>query len=352
MSRKHRYWITGALLVGLAWWILQRKVDPADQNAPQGAAPAIEPKITVDGQLTQDVQQIATIAEPLRTKRSVTAQEFYERTQLDRFHEWKRPIEFYGKVVDENGEPVRDAAITFTWNDLSLNGTSQFRTMSDDGGYFSLSGIQGKGLSVFITNERYYVSNTHNKFAFEYANPHEPHFHEPDPHNPVIFHLRSKGRAEALVVTKKSYKIPKDGSPVEVQLTTGTKAMGLSGQMRVECWTVDAQKDAFNRYDWKCRVSVPSGGLIESTREFDFEAPAQGYQTFDQIDMPQSSENWRSDVSKWYFLKLPDGTYARLHFRIIAGGDHFFKIQSFVNPSGSRNLEYDPAVQPKPTFYQ
>ena len=37
---------------------------------------------------------------------------------------------------------------------------------------------------------------------------------------------------------------------------------------------------------------------------------------------------------------------------MIAGGQHFCIVDSFLNPTGSRNLEYDEAVQPKPTVHE
>ena len=58
--------------------------------------------------------------------------------------------------------------------------------------------------------------------------------------------------------------------------------------------------------------------------------------------MPKNAEKWQPQAERSYFLKLANGCYARIEFKMIAGGDHYFKIESYLNPSGSRNLEYDP----------
>jgi hypothetical protein len=88
---------------------------------------------------------------------------------------------------------------------------------------------------------------------------------------------------------------------------------------------------------------------MESTNEFDFTAPLDGYRPVDEINMPQTTaEKWSNDVAKQYFVKLANGNYAYVKFRMVAGGDHFCIVESYLNPSGSRNLEFDPhnAIQP------
>jgi len=94
-------------------------------------------------------------------------------------------------------------------------------------------------------------------------------------------------------------------------------------------------------------VSVPDGGLILTDKELDFVAPENGYRASAEITMPADRPNWKDDVDLKFFYRLRDGRYGRMTFSMIAGGDHFCLIESFLNPSGSRNLELDPrrAVQ-------
>ena len=93
---------------------------------------------------------------------------------------------------------------------------------------------------------------------------------------------------------------------------------------------------------------MPNGGILQSSNELDFEAPLDGYQPEDEIDMPANREaDWGDSAKRRCFLKLAAGNYARISFEMIAGGDHFFEVESFLNPSGSRNLEYDPQLEQK-----
>jgi hypothetical protein len=96
-------------------------------------------------------------------------------------------------------------------------------------------------------------------------------------------------------------------------------------------------------YNWHCRISVPQGGLVERKGQFDFQAPADGYKPSDDIVMLQTAEKWQPQAKRTYFIQLPGGKYGRLTFYMIAQGDQFFEIESYLNPTpGSRNLEFDP----------
>ena len=110
----------------------------------------------------------------------------------------------------------------------------------------------------------------------------------------------------------------------------------------------DKRPNAKGRYDWRCLISVPNGGLIERKDQFDFEAPTEGYKSSVEIVMSQTAEDWSPQASREYFVKVADGRYARIKFKMIAGGDHFLELESFLNPSGSRNLEFDPKEVVKP----
>ena len=59
--------------------------------------------------------------------------------------------------------------------------------------------------------------------------------------------------------------------------------------------------------------------------------------------MTASAPKWRKGVEKNYFAKLPGNNYARFAFKLTTGGEHFFVIESYLNPEpGDRNLEHDP----------
>jgi hypothetical protein len=206
--------------------------------------------------------------------------------------QWRTPISFYGKVVDDKGEPVSGADIDFGWNNLS--GSPSKKAKSDADGMFSLEGEQGKVLEVKVSKPGYYTSKMDRGY-FYYAGKNENFL--PDSNNPVIYHLRKKGEAEHLVVLKQNYRVPRDGTPLELDLLHGKQVS--QGDLKVRCWTSDQGKRSGAKYDWTCVITFPGGGLLESTNEFDFVAPEAGYQTSYQIQMFESQpEGWKSDVEK------------------------------------------------------
>jgi hypothetical protein len=263
-------------------------------------------------------------------------------------NEWRTPIEFYGMVVDENSNAVSGVQIDFSCNDISTTGTSHYQTTSDTNGLFSLHNVQGKLLVVRLSKQGYYVSKRDND-SFQYGDRYN-HF-VPDSTSPVVFHVQKKGATEPLIHVQapmggaKSFKIAKDGTPVDISLVSGTIVPSEQGDLKVQCWTDNQGKPSGDKYAWKCQVSVSNGGLLQSTNEFDLQAPLDGYKSSDVIEMPTTLEDdWSNHTSRRYFLKLANGNYARITFEMVAGGDHFFQIESFLNPSGSRNLEYDPKI--------
>lgn len=151
------------------------------------------------------------------------------------------------------------------------------------------------------------------------------------------------GKADPLIVRDDHTRIPHDGTPVEINLANGRVVSAGNGDLRVEAWTDDENWNEKRRYNWRCRITVPGGGLLERKDPFDFEAPADGYKENDEIVMDGDAERWQPRKARDYFAKLSDGRYARFNFTMIAGGDHFFRLESFLNPApDSRNLEYDP----------
>ncbi|HEY5747867.1 MAG TPA: carboxypeptidase-like regulatory domain-containing protein [Chryseolinea sp.] len=253
------------------------------------------------------------------------------------------PVNFYGKVEDQYGNPVPGAKVTYSLAD-SFGAPSSKRTVtSDDRGLFSLVGVRGAGVFVSVAKQGYAEINKQSSGNFSFGMPYDPQRDRPTPtkEKPAVFVLRKKAKAEPMVAVNRSTLIPRDGTPVEVSLSTGRPVAAGSGDLKIEYWTADGQKDANRRYDWHCRFSVPGGGLVKRGSQLAQEAPIDGYQPYAEVWMPATTPAWTETFDENYFLKLGNGNYARAHLIMVAGGDHFVSIIAYLNPSGSRNLEYD-----------
>ena len=261
-----------------------------------------------------------------------------ERVEKDKKADWKVPIQFYGKVIDENSGPLPGANVRFQWTDLSHKGTAVAETASDSSGRFSLSGIQGKRLSVRVTKEGYYDSQNESYKSFEFSNPGEDIYYEPDSANPVLFQLRHRGIGAQLIKRSVKVVLPGDGTDARIDLTGGKIAE--SGDLEVQAWKPWPPKKLLPHYDWKVVLRINDGGFVETPEEFAFEAPEIGYNESCQINMSATAgDAWRVSVEKTlYFAFGKPRKYGRLHFRTSANS-HYIFIDYVLNPSGSRNLE-------------
>lgn len=255
--------------------------------------------------------------------------------------EWRAPIDFFGKVVDEKGQPVPEASVEFSWN--NLQGTTQRTARSGADGLFSLNGEQGKHLAVNVSKSGYYTSKS-NLAGFFYAGRDDNFV--PNRSQPVVFHLRKQGPAEMLHVSSGRIKVPLDGTQVMINLWTGQPVV-TGGDLRVTCLSKRGELE--QKYDWELSISVPNGGIQETGEEFPFLAPNSSYESVMEIAMHGNDPiSWQNTIHRTYFVRLPEGRYGRLSLFFVAYNG-VLRFDATINPSGSRNLEYSEAAQSEET---
>lgn len=344
-----------ALTAMLVWLLLPHEVEtPPNETSEQVAKgnatsqPQTSVRLDMGRKEAQPLERSRALASKASTDEAL--REYVAKRIADPEYDWKQPINFYGKVVDESEQPVEGASADFKWTDLSSNGTSEYHTVSDASGLFSMVSQKGKRLTVTASKPGYYSAADARLASFEYANPADGLF-MPDPKHPVIFHLRRKGETEPLVVMRgnmnvrgvgRKFALPTNGVPAGIDLLRGRNVV-TGGQVEVQCWIAN-ESGRFNEpYNWQYKVSVPGGGICPATNEFNFEAPIEGYQPDMEVEVRSDLDRaWPNKTEGNFFLRLADGKYALMKFTIYAGRNPFCIVESFVNPSGSRNLELDP----------
>jgi hypothetical protein len=103
--------------------------------------------------------------------------------------ELNRPIEFYGKAVDESGLPLKEATVTircliFPEKQITTN------ISTDANGLFALQGVAGQALVAAVKKEDYEEVPGTNVHHFAYYGV--PNGFQPDRYRPVVFVLRKK----------------------------------------------------------------------------------------------------------------------------------------------------------------
>jgi hypothetical protein len=258
---------------------------------------------------------------------------------------WRVPIDFYGRVVDQSNNVIAGAQVRFHWVETPDSGGNRDAiTSSDANGLFTLHGAHGPSLRVDVAKEGYYSSSERDHPPFKYG-PFAMGDFAPDPLNPVVFHLHSKGKGVNLINSSfptgmgQIAQLRHDGTPVEINLLDGLRAPAGTGQLKLELWRDISQPNG-KAFDWTFQISVPGGGLVKAEDEFAFEAPETGYQPSLEVDMPATNGNWVESFTSQFYLQMPDDKFARINLYLSAYNGAF-TVKSAINPSGSRNLEPD-----------
>jgi hypothetical protein len=264
--------------------------------------------------------------------------EVRRRDGQDSKWEWKIPIKFYGKAIDENGQPVPGADVRFQWTNLSAQGTEERRDQTDSQGLFSLDEVSGKRLVVRVTKSGYYASDSRNQFSFEYANPFEEIFYQPNANTPILFYLRRQNSNANVISKSAEIVLPGDGTAAKLDLERGK--ISPTGELVIQTWKPWPPRPLSPPYEWKVTFVLPGGGFVETREDFAFEAPESGYEETYVIDMnPAMPSEWKVSAERTlYFTFGEPKRYGRMALRT-DGNSRYVFLDYVMNQSGSRNLE-------------
>ena len=309
------------LAVVFAWWLIHRRLGESESHG--------------DGTVANQKPE-ATSVEAAEGKLEADRRREQERRNLNPALWWTTPISFYGRTVDQSGQPVALADVRFEVNDTSARGTTDFHAKSDANGFFSLTNVKGANLAMHITKNGYYQGHAE-KNSFSYAGADS--IYEPDPKNPTVFHLHKGGERVPLIKRDWNLQI-KLNAPIIIDLLNDT-TNSPTGQLQIEL--LENDPGGRNAFGAKClmRLSVAGGGIRTNAEEFPFIAPESGYESSVEIgtEFGTSRPGWGTTTARAVFLKM-QGLYARAQIELNPGGTQFL-VDYYINPTGSRNLEPD-----------
>jgi hypothetical protein len=264
------------------------------------------------------------------------------------------PIVFYGKAVDQNGDPVAGTKVKggvmveTTW--MGGN-TVDYFTETDGMGKFEFRSIKGRDISIWLSKEGYeFRQRGSNDKIFYYSrmwNEHERH--HPDPANPVVFIMWKLKGAEPMNHSEGEYKIDLDGAPLVLDLLEH-RLNKTRGDLVIRAKREPATLDSRNqKYGWQLALEAVDGGLVEydANTPYPNEAPADGYQPSLTYGFDADDPGWQRNLERSFFFTTRNGkVYGRLRLRTILDRPSSKGVASldiYFNPKGSRNLEYDQA---------
>lgn len=214
---------------------------------------------------------------------------------------------------------------------------------TDAQGLFSLTGQKGALVGIEAMEKPGYKAPYLVDKTYWYWAPIPGLRHTPDVNAPVVFRMWKLQGAENLIRKGIGTRIPYDGRTVIFDLQAGREVKS-GGDIKVTLLRTPLQiKRGQDKFGWTATIEAVDGGVIVSTDEFMYRAPESGYETKLTISVTAKDSRWSADKAVSFYLKSR-GTYARVQAKFMTDSEKpttGFDIEAFINPSGSRNLEYD-----------
>lgn len=268
-----------------------------------------------------------------------------------------RKINFYGKVIDQNGTPIPGVKIKV---DISSRSTSMLKVMttgrdlekekliiySDQNGLFSVTEKEGSFLRITDFEKEGHLKSKRYHSGFRYGQimkgPNTAGFHHPDPNNPVVYTLWKQGETEELIRRRMKVYFKKG----EEQSKWLNLYSGNNKDVYIEVENAGKTEDV-SKYEWSVKLRVPNGGVLASDETFLYNAPESGYEKEILFGHSENADEWKTDLKRQkYYMKLRGSeAYGSFELRILTSSTGNATIvfdNMIINPNGSRNLEYDP----------
>lgn len=231
----------------------------------------------------------------------------FVKNTMDSRLESRTPIVFYGKILDEREFPVAGAEVKYGANSLEMNLLKEKRyqgtVRSDARGFFSISGIRGRDLSLSIAHPEYYNCSS-NLDGFAYLDEMKTRGVPDSEDKAVIFRMVRKRNPVPLISHRASLRVPY-GSDTQVSLR-GRAAAETACQILIEASAAPPKTADTERHNWKVRLTIPTGGILEATNEIEFLAPENGYRNSWEFSAAEDDPAWKSHFEKKFFLNRPN----------------------------------------------
>jgi len=328
-------------LILIGWW-LQHGPATGQQPLEQAGEPRT-------AKVSNPADQIKSTVPPAGEKTVVTQKPSSSNRQTVQgilLEENKKSLDVYGLVVDQYDAPVVGAKIrgSIGYNISMVQSGGELRyTETDSQGRFNFLGIHGAGIGLWPQKSGYYY------------NPKLPSTTRPDdylvdPNNPLKFIMWKLKGTEPLEHIVFESRIPYDGTPVYFDLKTGKKLSNneenneSAFRIALSRSPLQIAPGLLHPYDWHVTFALPNGGICEANDLYPYWAPESGYQKIFEKSMGSNSVPWQAEVSRSFYIKSSQNHYGMIRVELMTNSkrpDTGIKLETWLNPSGSQNLEFD-----------
>ena len=239
-----------------------------------------------------------------------------------------------GIVVDEDGNPVVGAEVSYSVQEFSYETLPEFNLLTGTDGRFKTDKKVGPFLMLRVNHQNYHkIGNLH-----PIIYPRESLYVEPDRYHfftdeEVRIVLRKKLPLEPLFVRlRERYELGDDrlvAIPID---QAGAKVLNVSLKRSLP-------SEGSYTFDWEMRIRPVNGGIQGKPDPYLYLAPADGYQPEMIVSKLANDSNWSTGVEGFYFVRFSDESFARICVKPSMDGQGIY-CESWYNPAKSRNLEY------------
>jgi len=260
----------------------------------------------------------------------------------------KTKIDFHGIVVDDDGNPIKDAKIQPTIFDRLVDPfeftffsfTNREPIVTGNNGRFKITGEEGAGMYVVVEIPGWAPVSSPRKL-FVYAEGLDQTLPFPTREAPAEFRFEQRPpEAELRNIGTGALKLVEDGEPLELTLRE-IAPYGVepgTGEAIIACErTLDnATPDAL--FDWWCELTIPGGGMQDYLFEME-RAPETGYQETGRLEYEASDPDWDDRADRELIIKFADGNYGYVTISMRMDGDFYVAFDGVWNPTGSTWLD-------------
>jgi hypothetical protein len=271
-----------------------------------------------------------------------------------------KTIDFYGKLIDQNGDPVVEANVQMRYAEYSALELARGEAFArhnlpvlttDANGMFSLH-LGGEYLQLMDIQKSGYLFKGYPDKVYQWYYDEKIAPPTADKNSPIIFQAwKIPDKPERL------RDLNMDHVGIRVLIPDQTVSIYLGGTtQRAAC--VAGKKEDADFYvtvwygpekptaavgrtirDWSYKIEVPDGGLIKTNDAFPYLAPQDGYKGDYSFTARTSDPSWTSEQSDLFYIKSRNGQlYGAVRVDLRAGGGAAIGVSGMVNPMGSRYL--------------
>ena len=268
-----------------------------------------------------------------------------------------RPISFYGHILDQYDQAIAGVQIEghYKFFSLALPGApseqEKVAFTSDANGKFQFKGVDGLTLYLQLQPDEGYEFKDQGVLGISFQEVGSPPISTPE--KPYIFHAFKKGETEPLIVGGMSfYDCIPDGRWYTADLKGKRKIDGAgNGEFKISMTRPPGVMGHTN-LDWSVQIEGIYVDLIDEANDpFMYQAPESGYQSLWSYAQRAGEPKYKREASPKFYLRARDGSmYGRVEMRIMADSRTGYSVQMqyWLNPFGSRNVEYDKNKQITP----